>query len=57
MLITDTESGWAIEVTPTGEIVWDFYNPHRAGDDGELIASLFELIRLEEKPEFLEEIP
>lgn len=54
-LITDTESGRAFEVTPAGEVVWDFYNPHRAGDKGELIASLFELTRREKKPEFLEE--
>jgi len=45
-LITESDQGRAFEVSPEGEIVWQFYNPHRAGDDGEYIATLFELIRL-----------
>ena len=26
-LITDSEHGRAFEVTPAGEVVWDFFNP------------------------------
>lgn len=45
-LITATDSGRAIEVTPDKEIVWEFYNPHRAGENDELIAALFHMYRL-----------
>jgi len=45
-LITETDRGRAFEVDAAGEIVWEFLNPHRAGDDGELIASLFEVVRI-----------
>lgn len=44
-LITDTESGRAFEVTPGGNVVWEFVSPHRAGENDELAASLFELKR------------
>jgi hypothetical protein len=47
-LITESDAGRAFEVTRAGEIVWEFYNPHRAGDDGEYIATLFEVVRLPE---------
>jgi hypothetical protein len=45
-LITETDNGRAFEVTPEGEIVWSFLNPHRAGDQQQFIASLFEIQRL-----------
>lgn len=45
-LITESMMGRAFEVTPEGEIVWEFYNPFRAGDDLELIATLFETVRV-----------
>ena len=45
-LITESENGRALEVTPDGRTVWEFYNPHRAGEIGELVASLFEMVRL-----------
>ena len=45
-LITESMMGRAFEVTPEGEIVWEFYNPHRAGDHLELIATLFEVVRI-----------
>lgn len=45
-LITESENGRAVEVTPDGRTVWEFHNPHRAGDDGELVAVLFEVERL-----------
>ncbi len=45
-LITESENGRALEVTPEGRIVWEFYNPHRTGRNGELVAVLFEMLRL-----------
>jgi hypothetical protein len=47
-LITESENGRALEVTRDGRIVWEFNNPHRAGERGELVAVLFELVRLPE---------
>jgi hypothetical protein len=46
ILVTETDGGRALEVTREKEVVWEFYNPNRAGEDAELIASLFEVIRL-----------
>jgi hypothetical protein len=40
-LITESDNGRAFEVTPDGTIVWEFYNPHRAGAQDEFIAALF----------------
>lgn len=45
-LITESENGRALEVTRDGEVVWEFRSPHRAGEDGELVAVLFEMERL-----------
>ena len=45
-LITESEAGRAFEVTPDLEIVWEYYNPERAGEQGEFIATLFEMVRL-----------
>ena len=46
VLITESEPGRALEVDRSGRIVWEFYNPHRAGERGELVATLAELVRL-----------
>jgi hypothetical protein len=45
-LITESNQGRAFEVTPEREIVWEWRNPNRAGDQGELVATLFDLHRL-----------
>jgi hypothetical protein len=45
-LITESDNGRAIEVTRQRRVVWEFLNPFRAGDDGRLVATLFEVIRL-----------
>lgn len=45
-LIVESENGRALEVTPEGKIVWEYRNPHRAGDDGELVAALMDVVRL-----------
>jgi hypothetical protein len=49
-LITESNSGRAFEVTQEHRTVWEFYNPHRAGENGQYIATIFELLRL--SPEF-----
>lgn len=45
-LITESENGRALEVTPDGTVVWEFVTPHRAGEEDELVAVLFEMDRL-----------
>jgi hypothetical protein len=45
-LVSESDAGRAFEVTPDGKIVWEYYNPHRAGEREELIATLFEMVRL-----------
>jgi hypothetical protein len=48
-LITESEGGRALEVTPDGSVVWEYQSPLRvpAPDGrGELVASLFEVVRL-----------
>ncbi|MCH7600317.1 MAG: aryl-sulfate sulfotransferase [Myxococcales bacterium] len=47
-LITESDGGRALEVTPSGETVWEFYNPNRTGSDEAFIATLPEMIRLSE---------
>ncbi|MFT5289698.1 MAG: hypothetical protein ACI8QS_001021 [Planctomycetota bacterium] len=45
-LITEGCAGRALEVTPAGEVVWEFISGHRAGEDGELVAALFDVVRM-----------
>ncbi|CAN7513258.1 arylsulfotransferase family protein [Mesorhizobium caraganae] len=45
-LVTESENGRAFEVTASGHVTWEFYNPHRAGSRGDLIATLFEVQRM-----------
>jgi len=45
-LITESSPGRALEVTAEGEIVWAYQNPHRAGEGGEYVAILPEVLRL-----------
>ncbi len=49
-LITESTRGRAFEVTADGTMVWEFVNPERSGDEGELIALLCEVVRLD--PDF-----
>jgi len=45
-LIIESNDGRVFEVTGEKQIVWEYYNPERAGDDDELIATLFDVVRL-----------
>lgn len=39
-LINESDNGRAFEITRDGEIVWEYINPHRAGEDDRYIAVL-----------------
>jgi hypothetical protein len=54
-LITESDNGRAFEVNLEGEIVWEFINPHRAGENQELIATLYEMVRFTRETAFLRE--
>jgi len=58
-LITQSDIGRVFEVTPDQEIVWEFFNPNRAGENDELIAVIFEMQRLpsDDSFEWLERQP
>lgn len=45
-LITESDPGRAFEVDAGGNIVWEYRNPHRAGDRRQFVATLFEVIRI-----------
>ena len=46
-LVTETNAGRAVEVRPDGTVVWEYLSPFRAGENDELIASLFQVARLD----------
>lgn len=50
-LITETDEGRVIEVTPDRRIVWEYRTPHRQGD---LVARVLEAQALEQAPAWLE---
>jgi hypothetical protein len=45
-LVTESDYGRVLEVSPDFEVVWEFENPHRAGADGEWVALIPEMVRL-----------
>lgn len=46
-LITVSESGRVIELSPSAEIVWEYLSPHRAGPNNQLVATIWEVQRLD----------
>ena len=46
-LITESSQGRIFEVSPEGRIVWEYMNPHRAGKDDELIATVMGAQRID----------
>lgn len=46
-LIVESDNGRAFEVTSDGTIIWEFVNPERAGHDERLIATLFDVHRID----------
>ena len=57
LLVVASEQGVAWELTPAGEIAWELRTPHRAGTRGQLVASLFEVVRYETRTPFLARFP
>lgn len=47
VLIVETDGGRALEVTPAGELVWQYRSPYRAGKNGDLVANLYSLERVD----------
>lgn len=47
-LITETDAGRAFEVTAEGKEVWRYVSPHRVGVHKEMVARLFEVLRIPE---------
>jgi hypothetical protein len=45
-LITSSNEGRALEVTPDKTLVWEYRNPFRSGEKNELIATLEQVERL-----------
>ncbi|MEW6746293.1 MAG: arylsulfotransferase family protein [Planctomycetota bacterium] len=45
-LITESVRGRVFEVTSEGEIVWEFVSPLRAGEQGQFVAMVYEMIRI-----------
>jgi hypothetical protein len=46
ILITESEHGRVIEVTPEKEIVWEYRSPYRYGEQKEKVALIGEMVRL-----------
>lgn len=44
-LVVETTQGRAFEVTSDGDIVWEFRNPRRAGENGEFVAWIADMVR------------
>ena len=45
-IIIESTMGRAFEVTPDGETVWEYFNPHRAGENNQFVAVLFDVVRV-----------
>ena len=55
LLIVETDGGRALEVTPSGDVVWEFHTPYRVGEAHAEMAHLYSLRRVEEPlPQWLE---
>ena len=46
-LLTESDRGRALEVSSYGATVWVFFSPHRAGDEKQLVATLFDMRRID----------
>jgi len=46
-LLVESNSGRVFEVTPEQEVVWEYINPAKSGPEGTLVATIFDMIRLE----------
>ena len=46
VLVTESDNGRAFELDQEGALVWEFHSPHRAGPRDQLVATLFDVVRL-----------
>ena len=46
VLVVETEGGRALELSPEGELVWEFHSPFRVGESRDKVASLYALERV-----------
>lgn len=46
-MIVESNNGRVLEVTLEGDIVWEFISPHRLGENGELIATIDDMARVD----------
>jgi hypothetical protein len=49
VLVTESNTGRAFELTRGGRIAWEFRSPHRARRHKERTANLFEMLRIDEE--------
>lgn len=49
ILITESQQGHILEVTPDKDIVWEYFSPFRAGENNELIATVMGAFRIDPK--------
>jgi len=47
ILITETNKGRVLEITPKEEIVWEYHNPFKTGDGRALVAHVYNIDRVE----------
>jgi hypothetical protein len=46
LLVTESQSGRALELAPDGAVVWEMSSPHRMGDRDQFVAYLFDVRRV-----------
>ena len=46
-LITESNNGRGFEVNHEGEVVWEYISPYRVGEEGNLVATLFQMFRID----------
>jgi hypothetical protein len=46
LLTVVTEKGIVFELTPDGERVWEFWSPYRVRGKPDIVANLFDVVRL-----------
>ena len=52
-LVAESTRGRALEIAADGTIVWEWWNPERAGEQDEFIAALFDIERVTVTPDWL----
>lgn len=45
-LVVESGFGHVFELSPAGDVVWEYHNPNRAGENGQFVAIVPDLVRL-----------